>query len=130
MRLPLLVRRVREHEVIAPSAGAFVSENRVDAPIGDDRSGKPELLEVRLDHARRLAIALREDAASSPARKRLEPHRAGAREEVENRSASDRPDQGEGCFANAISSGPRDDALRRGDTVTPVYYKHLTLPTN
>ena len=93
MPFPLLVRRVDEHEVVAASAIAIVAQRRDDVAIRDDRPGEPQLLEIRLDHARRRAIALDEDAARRAARQRLEPHRARPGEEIEHRRTLDGPDR-------------------------------------
>ena len=63
----------------------MTSRGTTTAPV------RPSFSRFDLDHARGLAVALDEDAARSAARERLEPHRAGAREEVEARAPSTGP---------------------------------------
>ena len=114
--LPLLVGRVDEDEVVAASTRTLLAESRGDVAVRDRRAGEPQLLEVRPDHPRGVAIALDEDAARSAARQRLEAQRARAGEEVEHRRSLDRPDQRERRLAHAVAGRPRA-GLRRGDPV-------------
>ena len=87
--------------------------------VGAEHGGgcQPELVEVALDRAHSVTVALDEDGARGAARERLKPHRAGARVEVENGRVLDRPDDVEDVLAHAIRRRPRFEPARRVDRV-------------
>ena len=89
------------------------SQTRVAA--GDPRAGEAEPLEVLRDRPAGRPVALDEGDARGAARERLDPHRAGAGEEVEHAGVVDRPDQVERGLADAVAGRPGREPLRRGD---------------
>ncbi len=115
--LPLVVRRIDEHEVVPAATCAVVAKRGRDITVRDRCSGQAQLLEVRLDHARGLAIALDEDTARRAPRERLETHRPRSGEEIEHRGTIHRPDQRERRFPHAIAGRAGRRALRRCDAV-------------
>ena len=77
---------------------------------------KPKLLEIVLDHPASGPVGLDEDATARASRERLEPHRARAREEIENGGVVDRADQVVGGLADAVARGTRRLASGCGDS--------------
>ena len=114
-----LVGRVDQHEIVLP-AGAGLARERRDGVLAQDGAAQPQLVEVALDRPHRVGVALDEDGARRAARERLEPHRAGARVEVEHRGAVERADEVEDVLAHAVGRRPRVEARRRLDRVPPV----------
>ena len=79
------------------------------APVSRSRSRFSEIVRQA---ARSLSTNV---TALGAARERLDPHRAGAGEEVEHAGAVDRPDQVERRLADAVAGRPGREPLRRGD---------------
>ncbi len=77
------VRRVDEHQVVAPPAAAS-SRERTGRRRCDDRRRSGRACRGSPRSRARVAVGLDEDAARGAARERLEPHRARAGEEVEH----------------------------------------------
>ena len=98
-------------------AGLLLSQGADRVLAEDDRAGQAQLLEVLLDHPAGVAVLLHEDGACGAARERLQAHRAGSREDVEDARLLDRADDVEHRLAHAVAGRPRDDALRRRDPV-------------
>ena len=94
----VVVGRVAEDEVVAT---AFASE-RAHRVLAEHGAAQLQLVQIRVDHAARLAVGLDEGRARGAARERLEPERPGAREQVEHVRVVDRADQVERVLADAV----------------------------
>ena len=79
---------------------------------------QPQPVEVALDRADRVGIALDEDGARGAPRERLDPERAGAGEEIEHARVLERPHEVEDVLAHAVGRRPRVEAARRAQLVT------------
>lgn len=104
---------------MAPPAAALVPQSRQDIAIDDDGPGQSEFVEIRLDRAARLTVALDEHTTRCAARESFETERPRPREQIEHGCAVDRPDQRERGLANAIACGTRNDSLGSCYPVTP-----------
>src|SRR5881227_2107650 len=88
-----LVGRVDQHEIVAAARGRLGGESPESLVWDDAGAGEAELVEIAVDGAQRLSVGLDEDGARGASRERLEAHRAGAGEEVEDGRAADGTDQ-------------------------------------
>ena len=111
------VGRVAEDEVVGARAPARAART---ASIGRTVAFRPSLSRFAsiTRHASRSCST--KVARAAPRRERLEPHRAGAGEQVEHLGVVDRPDQVERVLAHAVGGRPGVAALRCGDPVAAV----------
>ena len=109
------VGRVDQHEIVAPALTDIGGEAARRILASELRADQPELLEVALDRRQGLPVGLHEDDPGSPARERLEAHRARAGVEIGNARAVERADQAERCLADTVGGRPRRRALRSHD---------------
>src|ERR1043166_2202470 len=102
------VGRIDQHEIVAGASAGIGSQGSQRVLAENGRAFEPELVEVPVDRAAGLAIALDEGRLRGAAGERLEPHRAGAGEEIENLRLFDEAgaDQVERGLADAVSGRP------------------------
>ena len=110
-----LVGRVDQHEIVAAARGRLGGESPESLVRDDAGAGEAELVEIAVDGAQRLSVGLDEDGARGASRERLEAHRAGAGEEVEDGRAADGTDQVEGRLAGTVRGRTRVMSLRGED---------------
>ena len=106
------VGRIAEDQVVGAALGRECLEH---VALHDLRPRHAQLFEIPLDRPGRLAVVLDERRGGRAAGERLEAHRPGAREEVEDGRAVDRADQVEGGLADTIGRRACVLALRRED---------------
>src|SRR5436190_7446510 len=111
-----LVGRVDQHEIVAAARGRLGGESPESLVRDDAGAGEAELVEIAVDGAERLSVGLDEDGARGASRERLEAHRAGAGEEVEDGRAVDGTDQVEGRLAGTVRGRTRVMSLRGKDS--------------
>src|SRR5262249_27238383 len=95
----------------------LLSDRAQDVAVDDAGTGQPQPVEVALDRPHGIGVVLDEYGAGRTARERLDPQRAGAREEVEHFRAVDRSDEVEDVLAHPVGRGPRVEPARRGEFV-------------